>query len=438
MRGSARKITQILLILAWTVGVVYAHAQTVLTWEDSVREASLGNPDLEAARAAVKRSGYQVKSSRSDFFPTLTPFAGYNASNSSNFQTSPDAITPGIDVDVGARQQLEVGINFDQNIFTGFQRTAGVERSKSLLSESEAAYDLTRSTVSLDLKTAFAQLLFFQEQVGVVRRIVERRKENVSFVELRFDGGRENMGSVMRNRALLEQAQYELFQTERSLKVAQRDLARVLGKSFEHGYETLVVKGSFHTRFPTEPPDFNALVLQHPEHRVFSARTRTAKADVRLAKGDLYPSVDASASAALDRLTEDGRSLWSAGVNMTYPFFTGGRDIYELKGAKAEEYRVKETLRATDNQLALNIKQAYADFKNAVERIKVQEDFLKAAEVRAEIGRSQYANGLISYQDWDLVENDLIDNQRTILESGRDALIAEANWERAQGIGAIP
>lgn len=439
MDRSVRKIFPILVLLPALLAAGPVPVETPLTWKDCVRETVEGNPDLEAARANVKRAGYDVKASRSLYFPTLQPFIGYNASNSSNFQTSPGTTNPGVDVDVGPRQQFEVGVNLDQNIFSGFQTKAGVARSRSLLSESEANYHLSRAVVSQNLKTAFANLLFFQEQVAVVRRIVERRKENVRFVELRFDVGRENQGSVMRNRALLDQAEFELSQTQRSLRVAQRELARVLGRRFENTYESLWVKGDFRTNFPKERPDFNALVSTHPEHMAASARTQTANADVRIAKGDLYPSLDASASASVDKQNNrDGRGLWSAGVNLTYPFFTGGRDIYELRGARAEELRVKENQRATDNQLAADLKQAYADFKNAVDRIGVQENFLKAAEVRAEIGRSQYGNGLISYQDWDLVENDLIDNQRTILESGRDALIAEANWERAQGIGEIP
>ncbi|HCU23573.1 MAG TPA: hypothetical protein DF383_01040 [Deltaproteobacteria bacterium] len=435
-----RNILKIMPLLAFFMAAALpGHAESPLTWEDCVREAAVANPELEAARAAIRRSRNQVGASRSDFFPTLTPFVGYNASNSSNFRTSPNPDNPGVDVNFVTRQQLELGINLDQNIFSGFQTKAGYDRSKSQLTETEAAYQVTRADVSLDLKTAFARLLFYQEQSFVVRRIVERRKENVRFVELRFEGGRENMGSVMRNRALLEQAQYDLSQTQRSLRVAQRELAKVLGRRFEDSYENLHVKGGFQTHLPKASPDFNTLVLNHPEHRMAEAQTRTARADLRLAKGDLYPSVDANASVSLDKLNNRGdNALWSAGVNITYPFFTGGRDIYELRGARAEQFRVRENLRETDNQLALRLKQAYADFKNAVEAIRVQENFLKASEVRAEIGRSQYANGLISYQDWDLVENDLINNQRTILESGRDALLAEAAWERAQGRGAIP
>ena len=47
-------------------------------------------------------------------------------------------------------------------------------------------------------------------------------------------------------------------------------------------------------------------------------------------------------------------------------------------------------------------------------------------------------SGLISFQDWDTIENDLISNQKTILVNLRDAIAAEAAWEQAQGKGYIP
>jgi outer membrane protein TolC len=408
-----------------------------LTWEDCVREAAERNPDLQSAERAVQRNQSLVKASRSDFFPQLNAGTGYNASNSTN--TSAFNPTDPIAVDIGAQQQFDIEVGLQQNIFSGLKTVSGVKRSKAQLDDVLAELDFAKVQVSADLKIAFARLLFSQQQVGVAKKIVERRQGNVRFVTLRFEGGRETKGSVLRNQALLDQANYDLAQTERALRVAQRDLAKVLGRPYDGNYGDLAVKGNLKPHFSTEAPDFAELTAAHPDFLGAEAQVRTAQADVKLAKGDLYPSVDASATVERRWLLDNNaRNLWSAGVNLTYPFFLGGRDIYEVKAARAEEFRLQENQRSTANQLTFTMKQAYSDFKNAVENIRVQENFLKASEVRAEIGRAQYANGLISYQDWDLVENDLINNQRTILESLRDALIAQANWERAQGRGEIP
>jgi outer membrane protein TolC len=408
-----------------------------LNWQDCVNEAAIQNPDIVAAIQTVAKSKSQIGASRSDYFPQLNAIAGYNASNTAN-NSGFDPTSP-IDIDTGTRNQFEVGVTLEQNIFDGLKTPSNVQKSRAQFDDAEANLALVKSQVSAELKNAFARLLFFQKQVGVAQKILERRRDNVSFVDLRFEGGRENKGSLMRSQALYDQAKFNLAETQRALKVARRDLAKVLGRNSAGAFDKLTVQGSFKTEYPKTTPDFAALVAGHPDHLRDEAQLRAGRADVKIAKGDLYPSIDATASATQRKFEgSNANTLWSAGVNLNYPLFTGGKDFYEVRTARSEEFRLAEVLRSGDNTLALQLKQTYADFKDAIERIRVQETFLKSAQVRTEIARSQYGNGLISYQDWDLIENDLIDNERTILESLRDALIAEAEWEKAQGRGAIP
>lgn len=84
------------------------------------------------------------------------------------------------------------------------------------------------------------------------------------------------------------------------------------------------------------------------------------------------------------------------------------------------------------------LKQTFASYQEAVERLKVDTELLDAATIRAEIARNKYNNGLLSFEDWDIIENDLISRQKFVLQSRRDRIVAEAVWEQAQGKGVIP
>jgi hypothetical protein len=48
-------------------------------------------------------------------------------------------------------------------------------------------------------------------------------------------------------------------------------------------------------------------------------------------------------------------------------------------------------------------------FVEAVEKTKVDNSFWEAASTRARIARQKYNNGLLTFEDWDVIENDLID-----------------------------
>ena len=88
--------------------------------------------------------------------------------------------------------------------------------------------------------------------------------------------------------------------------------------------------------------------------------------------------------------------------------------------------------------VVLELEQTFADFQDRLGNATVQEEFVRTANVRAEIGQNLYTNGLLSFEDWDLIENDLITAQKNQIRSLRDLVVAEAAWEQTQGKGAIP
>ena len=44
----------------------------------------------------------------------------------------------------------------------------------------------------------------------------------------------------------------------------------------------------------------------------------------------------------------------------------------------------------------------------------------------------------MSFQDWDTIENELITNQKSMLSTQRNAIIVQAEWEKAVGLSIIP
>ena len=45
---------------------------------------------------------------------------------------------------------------------------------------------------------------------------------------------------------------------------------------------------------------------------------------------------------------------------------------------------------------------------------------------------------MLSFEDWDRIESDLISSQKSDLSGRRNAVLAEANWEKAQGKSRLP
>jgi outer membrane protein TolC len=208
----------------------------------------------------------------------------------------------------------------------------------------------------------------------------------------------------------------------------------MLGRENEAEFE-LVDDVPFHE--PPANPNFQSLVASTPDHLQAVAQEDSAVAGVVLARSGFYPTLGLSASSS--KLGKDWfpqYDRWSVGATLSIPIFTGGRDYYGTQSAIATHTAASATRLSGDRQLIAKLKQAYVTYVEASEKLKVDQSFHEAELKRAEIGRSKYNNGLLTFEEWDLIENDLIVRERAVLQSQRDRTTAESAWFQALGKGA--
>ena len=162
-------------------------------------------------------------------------------------------------------------------------------------------------------------------------------------------------------------------------------------------------------------------------------------AGIRTARSGFFPSLNLTGT-----MGRQGRDFfpsgerWSVGVGLSFPLFSGGQDYYASKAAVAGFAQAVGTRESVDRQLLVSLRQSYRTYTQGVEKLLVDTAFLEAAASRSEIARNRYNNGLLTFEDWDVIENDLISRQKTRLQSKRDRVVSEAAWEQAQGKGVIP
>ena len=402
-----------------------AIAEGPLTFEACLAEAAENNPDLAASMAAVQKAKYDYKASYGDMLPQVSASAGSTRSQSE----SGDGTANTVD---GA----SYGVSASQSLYTGGRNQAAVDRSSATLKSVEADLADRRATLSFDVWSAFANLLFAQEQVDLAREIAKRRKDNLDLIQLRYEGGRENKGALLLTQASSRDAEFGLAQAERFLIVARRQLARTLGRDETSSIE---IAGKLESGRPESVTDFEKLAAQTPAHTRAVAQLYVARAGLDSAKSQYFPELSAKASAGRngqDWMPEQDQ--WFLGLALDFPFFQGGKNVMNVRGARADLQRVEANLRATDADIVVSLQKTLTDLADAIDQTEVNAAYLQAEGVRAEIGRSQYASGMLSFEDWDRIENDLISSEKSDLGGRRDAVVAEANWEKVQGKSRLP
>jgi len=412
-------------------------AAEILTWDQCVQEALANNPALRSSQEKRAAAESNVDGARSGYFPQLSGSLSYTKSSANGGTATTTGALTGTDTtatnSTDPTESYAATLTLSQNLFSGLQDKAKVEQAKANLDSAEAALVAARAKVIADLKIAFSSLSYAQSSQALQEKIIKRRRENLNLIELRFKSGRENRGSVLLSKANTEQAVLDALTAANALTAARADLARVLGR--EPG--EFILQGDIPLSSPPPtPPNFRTVASEAPDVKQSTAEVNVAAAAVTTAQSGFYPTLALNASTGQQgKEWFPDRERWSMGATLTLPLFNGGKDYYASQSASSSLTAARATLDNVTREKITKLRQAYNAYIEAVQKVKVDDGFRDAAALRAEIARAKYNNGLMSFEDWDIVESDLITREKAMLQSRRELVKYEAEWLNIQGKG---
>lgn len=405
----------LLMVCVFCADVVFGEER--LTWKDCLQEVRQYHPELVAAKAkldAVKADGRIV---RSGILPRVSASAGADTGKTEGKKKS---------------DSYSYGVSGRQLLFDGSATAHNLAAAGERVKVSSYELQVVSSNVRFYLETAFIGLLGAQENVAVIKNILERRKQNFDLVTLQYKGGRAHKGALLTSEANVAQAQLDLVIALRNVELYQRRLVKALGR---RKFSPLVADGELKVHeIDREKPDFESLVETVPLLKEFAARKEASRFGLKSAKSDFFPQVFADAGLRRDSGSwPPETNSWSAGVSVTLPLFQGGQQQAALAKAGAV-YRQSELDEVTGRMsVVLALAEAWTVWLNAVDQQAVQEKFYLAAKQRADIFEAQYRSGLAGFDDWTLIEDELVRNQKVLLQAKTGALISGAAWLQAKG-----
>jgi outer membrane protein TolC len=399
------------------------HAGEPLTWQDCFSRTVENNIDLSVAKLKLKEAEAALKSQQSVYYPEVSARAGQTIGE----------VRP-TDGNWDKRETLSVSLGASYTIFDGFGNRARVTRTEAELYAEKANFDQTCSNIEYDLHKAFSDQLYAQELLELVKSIAARRADNTRLVEMRYEGGREHKGSLMLKKAQLADALYGIEEANRILELARRRLAGMMKQTV---YPDFAVTGALTTNAPPSGVSLDELARQTPSYHSAEANIKAAEQGFIITRSERFPLVTANAALAATGEHDIQNESWQTGIAVSLPLFTGGRlsqDII-ISGLRLEQSR----LNAENTMLNLlnDLQAALNTYRDRYGAMGVQKEQLDAAETRATVARAQYQQGLISFQDWDTIENAWITAQRNWLLSRRATDLAVAAWRNAMGLSSI-
>jgi outer membrane protein TolC len=400
----------------------YVEARTI-TWKEAVELAEKNNADLQSALATYNSVKALELGSASGFLPHVSGSLRGSESSASGTSTA---------------FSYSAGLSLSQNLFSGLSDYYSFQLKK--VNSEQALNDLNtvKAKISQELKQTFAETYYSQENQKLSENILKRRKENVLSVKLQYDVGRENKGSLLLSQANVESAELDLLHAKNDAEVAAENFRRYL--ALPDTEEITIDANIEREALPPEPPDFKKLADSNLDVMKQRNDELVARYNSNISRAKFIPSLDFNANYGYSDTKfypQTENDNWSLGLTLTVPLFDGFRD---LSAHNSDVYKQQATDVKAGNvyQLAIrDLKKAYYDYVEALQSEKVAGSFSQASQMRAEIGRSKYKNGLLSFEDWDQIENDQIQKQKDFIVGEKNRIIKQSLWEKAQGTGVF-
>jgi len=399
-------------------------AEEVLTWQDCIKEAQKNHPDLISAEENVKELEATKKITASTLFPQIDTNLGASTAKTST-TTSGDTTSKTTDT-------YTYGVTGTQLIFDGTKTISNVRAASENIKAAVHNYRFTSSEVRWRLRSAFVNLLKAQELLKITEEIYNIRRGDLELITLRYESGLEHKGALLNAQANLAQAQFEIAQAERNLEVVQRQLIKEMGRT---KVSPLRAEGAFKVSDAVlNKPNFEALVKNNPSLQKLIVQKNAASFEIKAAKATFLPEFSAQAGANKNSSHwPPDNNQWNTGLTLSYPLFEGGLRLAEVAQAKAVFNQAQANERSTRDALIVALEQTWAALQDAVESVEVEKKFQDAAEERSKIAEMQYSLGLMQFDNWTIIEDDLVMAKKAFLDAQANALLAEADWVQAKG-----
>ncbi len=372
----------------------------LLSLEQVIGTAISNSPTMTAARERVAAASAVLEHARAQFLPTLDLVQHYQVTNNpvqsfmftlnqAQFDLRSDFNDPGTNDDWHTRLILQ------QELYTGGARTANAKSAAAREAARQRELLAVRNALTFQAARAFYRLLQAERLVEIHREAIERVKQHLETVTLRFEAGTAVKSDVLTIEVRLAEEEEALIAARTQLDIAWDVLENVAAVSFR-GF----VLPADAPALPWEPLDIELeaaverALRERPALAAMESERESAEHMQRRAAAGYLPqaSVVADYDVHSGDLSSQDESYF-VGVSVRVPLLDGWRTRAAVREARAQRSQISAQLRQARLDIALDVRRAYRGVKDARARVAVaQQAIERAAESLREI-EMRYENG---------------------------------------------
>ncbi|MCS6986612.1 MAG: TolC family outer membrane protein [Sphingomonadaceae bacterium] len=381
------------------------------------------NPELAAARAAVRRLDDQLPIVRSGMRPSVNGSINFSQELDENLD------------DFGRR--TTAGVRITQPVWAGGRVQAGIRAVDAQIGAARERLRALENRIIADAVQAYADVLATRAEVELNRNQVRVLERQLQASTDRFEVGDLTRTDVAQSQARLEGARANLVVAEGNARRAEEAFRRVVGR----------LPGRLDP-LPELPPlpasveEARDIALANsPDLLAARYDEKAADEQVTVAKRERFGEANVNSTFAYQAIRGgplapfliDGLTA-TIGVNMSIPIFTSGLVAARVRQAQAAQSEALERIEGTARAVTEATINAWTVLKAAESFIRSTRVAIDANELAAEGVRQENLVGNRDILDVLNAEQELLSSRVALVRAERDRYVAAYRLLQAMGM----
>ncbi|MGM0498286.1 MAG: TolC family protein [Bacteroidota bacterium] len=432
------------------------NAQKKWTLQECIEYAHEHNIQVKQQGLNTQINETMLKESKLDALPSLNAGASHNLSYGRALDETTYEYTENQEV-----QSSNFSVNSSLTLFQGLQKWNRIKQNKFSLKSELASLEKMKNDISLNVASAYLQILFNQELVEVSQNQLDITQQQIKRTQELVEAGNLAKGSLLEIKSQAANEEMNLVNAQNQLESSYLNLTQLLELDSIGDFD--IARPDFseiEKDIPLKSVDSIYSVAVEELPRVESAKYNMEARDKALdvAKGRLSPTLSlrfaygSRYSSIRDKLAGYDETTVSIGetvsgeeviatqrfptysdysfsdqlqdnantsimLNLSIPIFDGLKANYSVDNARVDKLSAEYSLESTKNELYKDIQSARSDALSAWKKYAAAKKTVESMEMSFKYTKQKFEVGLVNSVEYNTAKNNLTEAKSDLLQA---------------------
>ncbi|MFA5146998.1 MAG: TolC family protein [Candidatus Omnitrophota bacterium] len=408
-----------------------------LTIKDAIQVAMLNNKSIQIQEEEVAFARSDIMYARSLFLPQVNAGFGYTLNDATLALSQPAASRKDPGIFSGYKNDNLFDLSLDESIYNGGANIATLRQAKLQLKAQQETLRAARLEVEFETKRLFYGLLLAYETRRIAQDLVDQAKAHYEEVLARFEQGTSSKFDVLQSKTQVSRLIPQLVNADNSIDLIMAELKKLLSINMS---ETVRVEGVLsYSPVEIKEDDFlHEAYQKNPGMVLKLLGIDINRWAIEFAKAGWLPQVSATAdysyrSGDVSDMVNPRHNNWNIGIKATIALFDGFATKAKVDEAKARYTQAFLQKEDIIEQIAVDIKTACLDLREAKAIIDAEKDSIDDAKEALRLSEVRYVNGVGINLDVFDSQVSLAQVEQSLAQGIYDHIMAKAELDRTMG-----